>query len=57
MGIFIYDNDLETIIKNAQAFESFLLSVVGQRMLMNHLREIPSWGNIDGGKFIIPSFT
>lgn len=56
MEIFIYDNDLETIIKNTQAFESFLLSVVGQRMLMNGLREIPIWGNTDGGNFIVPSF-
>jgi hypothetical protein len=56
MEIFIYDNDLETIIKNTQAFESFLLSVVGQKMLMNGLREIPIWGNSDGGNFIVPSF-
>jgi hypothetical protein len=56
MHIFIYDHDLETIIKNSQAFESFLLSVVGQRMLMNGLRQIPEWGNSDGGNFIVPSF-
>jgi len=56
MGIFIYENDLVTIIKNSQAFESFLLSVIGQRMLMNGLREIPVWGNSDGGNFIVPSF-
>lgn len=56
MGIFIYDNDLDTIIKNTQAFESFLLSVIGQRMLMDRLRDIPSWGNSDGGNFIVPSF-
>lgn len=56
MGIFIYENDLDTIIKNSQAFESFLLSVIGQRMLMNGLREIPVWGNSDGGNFIVPSF-
>lgn len=56
MEIFIYENDLETIIKNSQAFESFLLSVIGQRMLMNGLREIPVWGNSDGGNFIVPSF-
>lgn len=56
MEIFIYDNDLETIIKNSQAFESFLLSVIGQRMLMNGLRKIPVWGNSDGGNFIVPSF-
>jgi hypothetical protein len=56
MGIFIYENDLVTIIKNSQAFDSFILSVVGQRMLMNGLREIPEWGNTDGGNFIVPSF-
>lgn len=56
MGIFIYENDLDTIMKNSQAFESFILSVVGQRMLMNGLREIPDWGNSDGGNFIVPDF-
>lgn len=56
MDIFIYKNDLETIIKNTQAFESFLLSVIGQRMLMNGLRQIPIWGNSDGGNFIVPLF-
>lgn len=56
MGIFIYENDLTTIVKNSQAFESFLLSVVGQQMLMNNLRDIPVWGNSDGGNFIVPSF-
>jgi hypothetical protein len=56
MDIFIYDNDLDTITKNSQAFESFLLSVVGQKMLMNGLRKIPVWGNCDGGNFIVPSF-
>lgn len=56
MQIFIYENDLDTIVKNSNAFESFLLSVVGQRMLMNGLRTVPSWGNTDGGNFIVPSF-
>lgn len=56
MEIFIYHNDLETIVKNPHAFDSFILSVVGQKMLMNNLREIPSWGNSDGGNFIVPSF-
>jgi hypothetical protein len=56
MGIFIYENDLDTITRNTGAFDSFILSVVGQRMLMNGLRTIPSWGNSDGGNFIVPSF-
>lgn len=56
MDIFIYENDFDTIIKNEQAFESFILSVVGQRMQMNCLREIPGWGTSDGSNFIVPSF-
>lgn len=56
MGIFIYENDLETIMKNPHAFDSFILSVVGQRMLMNKLRKVPEWGNQDGGNFVVPSF-
>jgi hypothetical protein len=56
MEIFLYENDLDTIVKNSQAFDSFILSVVGQKMLMNGLREISEWGNSDGGNFIVPSF-
>lgn len=56
MGIFIYEKDLDTIMKNSHAFDSFILSVVGQRMLMNELRTIPAWGNADGGNFIVPTF-
>jgi len=56
MQIFIYENDLDTIIKNVQAFDSFILSVVGQRMLMNGLRDIPAWINSDNGNFIVPTF-
>ncbi len=56
MSIFLYENDLDTIVKNSQAFDSFILSVVGQKMLMNGLREISDWGNSDGGNFIVPSF-
>jgi hypothetical protein len=56
LGIFIYEKDLETIITNSQAFDSFILAVVGQRMLMHELRTIPQWVNSDQGNFIVPSF-
>ncbi len=56
IGIFIYERDIDVIVKNPQAFDSFLLAVVGQRMLMENLQEIPVWGNADKGNFIVPSF-
>jgi hypothetical protein len=56
LGIFIYERDIDVIVRNPQAFDSFLLAVVGQRMLMESLHEIPLWGNADKGNFIVPSF-
>jgi hypothetical protein len=56
LGIFIYEGDLDVIVRNPQAFDSFLLAVVGQRMLKESLHEIPLWGNADKGNFIVPSF-
>lgn len=55
MQIFIYENDLDTIIKHPGAFDSFILSVVGQKKLTNQLREIPSWASREAN-FIVPSF-
>ncbi len=55
MQIFIYENDLDTIIKHPGAFDSFILSVVGQKKLMNQTREIPKWMSSDAN-FIVPSF-
>lgn len=56
LGIFIYEKDLDVIVRNPQAFDSFLLAVVGQRMLMSSTHEIPLWGNADRGNFIVPKF-
>jgi hypothetical protein len=56
LGIFIYENDLETIVTNSQAFDSFILSVAGQRMLMSGLRGIPKWASDDRANFIVPFF-
>jgi hypothetical protein len=57
LDVFIYDPDFELLVKNPKAFDSFLLSIAGQRLLMNSLRDIPEWGNADGGNFIVPEFS
>lgn len=54
MQIFIYENDLDTIVKHPGAFDSFILSVVGQKKLMNQLRDIPDWAS--DANFVVPSF-
>jgi len=56
LKLFIYDRDLEMLIKNPKAFDSFLLALAGQGVLLNQLQPIPDWGNADGGNFIVPRF-
>ncbi len=56
LKLFIYDRDMEMLIKNPKAFDSFLLALAGQGVLLNQLQPIPEWGNADGGNFIVPTF-
>lgn len=56
LQIFIYDNDFEMLVKNPKAFDSFMLAIAGQRLLMKNLRPMPEWANADGGNFIVPDF-
>jgi len=56
LNIFIYENDLELIAKNPKAFDSFLLAVAGQRLLINSTAAIPDFGEKDQTRFIVPIF-
>jgi hypothetical protein len=56
LKLFIYDRDFEMLVKNPKAFDSFLLALAGQGVLLDRLRQIPQWGNADGGNFIVPDF-
>jgi hypothetical protein len=55
--IFIYDKDLELLVKNPRAFHSFLLSVVGQQSLLKSIRPLPSWVGGDQDSFLVPCFS
>jgi hypothetical protein len=57
LNIFIYDNDLEMLVKNPRAFESFLLAVTGQRILLDKHRKLPDWTLPKDTKFIVPDFS
>jgi hypothetical protein len=56
LKIFIYDSDLETIVKNPRAFDSFLLAVVGQCVLRRRLRILPNWTGPSKTHFSVPIF-
>lgn len=56
LDIFIYNHDLEILVKNPRAFDSFLLALAGQNVLLKKNRELPDWTMPEETKFIIPDF-
>ena len=56
LGIFIYDHDLEVIVKNIRAFDSFLLAVSGLQKAKGNARQMPDWTHPHITNFILPSF-
>ena len=56
LDIFIYNHDLEILVKNPRAFDSFILALAGQNVLQGKNRELPDWTLPSETKFIIPNF-
>ena len=56
LNIFIYDHDLALIAKNPRAFTSFLLGVVGQRLVLKKITHIPKWCQPSAPTFVVPQF-
>lgn len=56
LNIFIYDHDLELLVRNPRAFDSFLLSLAGQNKLMGLEAELPDWTRPQEISFIAPIF-
>jgi len=56
LNIFVYDNDLEILVKNPHAFDSFLLSVIGQNISTQENSNLPEWVNPDYCRFAAASF-
>ena len=57
LNIFIYDHDLELIVKNPRAFDSFILAVTGQRNLLEKVRDLPPWTNPSKTRILVPDFS
>jgi hypothetical protein len=56
LDIFIYNHDLEILVKNPRAFDSFLLALAGQNVLQKKNVKLPDWTKPEDTKFIIPNF-
>ena len=56
-NIFIYDHDLELLVKNSRAFDSFLLAVSGQNKLQGLNKKLPNWTRPQEVHFISPTFS
>jgi hypothetical protein len=56
LKVFIYDKDLEVLVENPRAFDSFLLALVGQNIHQNQQRAIPDWVR-ERSFFITPDFS
>jgi len=56
LDIFIYNHDLEILVKNPRAFDSFLLALAGQNVLQGKNMKLPDWTKPEDTKFIIPNF-
>ena len=56
LNIFIYNHDLDILVKNPRAFDSFLLALSGQNILQEKFLKLPDWTIPDKTKFVIPQF-
>lgn len=56
LNLFIYDHDLEILVKNPRAFNSFLLALSGQRKIVDKIVDLPEWTAPSESKFILPQF-
>lgn len=56
LNIFIYESDLDVLAKNAHAFDSFLLALLGRNIHFNKIKEIPDWAMNKSAQFVAPTF-
>ncbi|MCK6596516.1 MAG: hypothetical protein L6Q33_15080 [Bacteriovoracaceae bacterium] len=56
LNIFIYNHDLEILVKNPRAFDSFLLALAGQNVLQKKNRTLPDWTKPTETRFVVPHF-
>ena len=56
LGVFIYQKDLDTLLKNPRAFDSFILALNGLCIHEKYIRKLPNWTKPKETKMAIPFF-
>lgn len=56
LNLFIYENDLDLLVRHPRAFESFLMAASGICLRSTQVRKIPQWIGPESGYFVIPKF-
>ncbi|MCY4523391.1 MAG: hypothetical protein OXB84_01500 [Halobacteriovoraceae bacterium] len=56
LGVFMYQKDLDILLEDARAFDSFILSLGGLCIRENNIRELPQWSRPSETKMAIPFF-
>jgi hypothetical protein len=56
LNIFIYEADLDLVVKHPHAFDSFLLAISGRSIQVNKCHELPPWALPARCKLIVPNF-
>jgi hypothetical protein len=56
LNLFIYNHDLEILVKHPRAFDSFILALAGQNVLMKKNRSLPEWTEPNKTHFVVPNF-
>ena len=57
LNVFIYDHDLELLVQNPRAFDSFILAVAGQNKINEQNQKLPDWVRPQEVAFIAPKFS
>ena len=56
LGVFIYQKDLDVLLKNSRAFDSFVLALGGLCIHEKNVRKLPAWTRPAETKMAIPFF-
>ncbi len=56
LNLFIYDNDIQTLVGNPMAFNALLLSLASLGLYFKNIKKLPHWTEPSKTNFIIPTF-